>query len=72
MTKLSIQQVQSKYQDQIMAIAGVVGIGIGSVNDELMIKVLVVKKTKELEQKIPETLENYKIVIQETGEIRAL
>jgi len=39
---------------------------------ELCIKVLVVKKTPELTQKIPSTLEGFPVVIQQTGEIRAL
>lgn len=55
-----------------MAIPGVVGVGIGAVDGKPVIKVLVTQKTPELEKKIPQTLEGYAVVIEETGEIRAL
>jgi hypothetical protein len=54
-----------------MAIPGVVGVGIGAVDDKPVIKVLVVQKTPALEQKIPKMVEGYSVVIEETGEIRA-
>lgn len=71
MPKPTIEQVQEKYQDQWMAIPGVVGVGIGAVDDKPVIKVLVVQKTPALEQKIPKMVEGYSVVIEETGEIRA-
>ncbi|MGH8650749.1 MAG: hypothetical protein ACREYE_00590 [Gammaproteobacteria bacterium] len=67
-----IEQVQAKYEDRWMSIPGVVGVGIGAANRKPVIKVLVVKKTIELEQKIPKEAEGYQVVIEETGEIRAL
>lgn len=72
MPKLTIEQVQAKYQDRWMRIPGVVGAGIGAANGKPVIKVLVVKKTMELEQQIPKEAEGYPVVIEETGEIRAL
>lgn len=72
MSKLTIEQVQEKYQDQWMAIQGVVGVGIGAADGKPVIKVLVIKKTPALEQKIPNMVEGYAVVIEETGEIRAL
>lgn len=71
MLSLTIEQVQKKYQDQIMELPGVVGIGIGAVDSQKVIKVLVIKKTKKLDQKIPKSLEGYSVLIEETGEIRA-
>jgi len=71
MTTLTIHQVKDKYQRKIMAIPGVVGIGIGAVEDEPVIKVLVVSKTEEVQKKIPQKLHGYKVDIQETGKIRA-
>lgn len=70
--KQMIEQVQAKYEDRWMSIPGVVGVGIGAANRKPVIKVLVVKKTIELEQKIPKEAEGYQVVIEETGEIRAL
>jgi len=72
MIPLTIEQVQKKYQDKIMELPGVVGIGIGAVDSQKVIKVLVIKKTKKLEQKIPKSLEGHSVLIEETGEIRAL
>ena len=71
MPSRTIEEVQEKYQDQLMAIPGVVGVGIGESDGKPVIKVLVIKKSPELEQKLPKTLEGYSVVIEETGEIRA-
>jgi len=67
-----IEEVLKHHTDHLMSIPGVVGTGIGEFEGKPCIKVLVVKKTEELQKKIPTTLEGYKVVIDETGEIRAL
>ncbi len=72
MPKLTIEQVQAKYQDQWMTIPGVVGVGIGAVDDKPALLVMVVKKTPDLEQKIPKMIEGFPVLLEETGEIRAL
>jgi hypothetical protein len=71
MQKLTIEQVQEKYQDQWMAVPGVIGVGIGAVANKPVIMVMVAKKAPEIRQKIPKTVEGYSVVIEETGEIRA-
>ena len=71
MANLTIEQVQSRYQDELLEIAGVVGVGIGAVKGEKVIKVLVAKRTPKLERKIPTKLEGFLVIIEETGEIRA-
>lgn len=68
----TVDQVQEKYQDRWMRIPGVVGVAIGGTSERPLIKVLVTKKTRALEQKIPQEAEGYPVVIEETGEIRAL
>lgn len=68
---MTIEQAQKKHQAKIMKLNGVVGIGIGEVKDEKVIKVMVVKRTPELEKKIPKKLEGYSVVIEETGKIQA-
>jgi hypothetical protein len=72
MSKLTIEQVQEKYQNQLLSVSGVVGVGIGAVDGKPVIKVLVVKKTPELEWKIPKVLEGYPVMIEVTGKMRAL
>ncbi len=72
MEQKPIEEVLKKYTDRLMAIPGVVGTGIGEFEGKPCIKVFVVKKTPEIEQKIPKVLEGYKVIIEETGEFRAL
>ncbi|RMF56370.1 MAG: hypothetical protein D6743_20370 [Calditrichaeota bacterium] len=72
MEKLSITEVQKKHEQDLMALDGVVGVGIGEDNGEAVILVMVEKKTAELEKRIPKTLEGYRVVLYESGQIRAL
>ena len=68
---MKIEEVLKKYTDSLMTISGVVGTGQGLFNGKSCIKVFVVKKTPELEGKIPEKLEGYSVKIKETGVFRA-
>ena len=68
----TIEQVQEKYQDQWMALPGVVGVAIGENEGKLVLKVMVIKITTELEQKVPKNVEGYDVILEETGEFRAL
>ncbi len=54
-----------------MSIPGVVGIVKGLCNDKPCIKVLVIEPTLELAQKLPDNLQGYQVMIEDTGEIRA-
>jgi hypothetical protein len=55
-----------------MSLPGVVGTAQGLCDDKPCIKVYVIKKTSELAKEIPDIIEGYRIMIEETGEIRAL
>jgi hypothetical protein len=56
-----------------MELPGVVGVYIGAREDStLCIRVMVVKKTPELEKKIPLSLEGHPVEIEETGLIRPM
>ncbi len=73
MEKTSIEDVISRYEDQLMSIEGVVGVGIGETSTgEPCIKVYVIEKTPELEEVIPKELEGYTVEIEEVGEVKAL
>ncbi|MGB9595712.1 MAG: hypothetical protein ACPL7B_05475 [Candidatus Poribacteria bacterium] len=67
-----IEEVLAKYTDELMSIPGVVGVAQGLLNDKPCITVLVIQNTPELKKKIPKSLKGYPVVIEETGEIRAL
>jgi hypothetical protein len=69
---LSIQEIQQKHQYDLMRIPGVVGVGIGLDSDESVLVVMVAKYTRAIKRKIPKQLDGYRLVIQETGVIRAL
>jgi hypothetical protein len=68
---LSIQEIQQKHQYDLMQIPGVVGVGIGLDADESVLVVMVAKQTRTIERKVPKHLDGYRLVIQETGVIRA-
>ena len=68
-----IDTVKEAHVRELMALPGVVGVYIGRTEkDEPCIGVMVVKKTPELERRIPASLEGYPVVIEETGEIRPM
>jgi hypothetical protein len=54
-----------------MSIPGVVGVGQGLCDNNPCIKVYIIKRTPELDKRIPALLEGYEVSIEITGEIRA-
>ena len=72
MTTKTIEEVLKEHTEELMSLPGVVGTAQGICNDKPCIKVYVVEKTPELDQKIPDILEGYPVVMEESGEIRAL
>ena len=72
MSAKTIEEVLKEHTDDLMAIPGVVGTGQGLLDGKPCIKVFVIKKTPQLDRKIPSNLDNHPVVIEETGEFRAL
>lgn len=72
MAKPKVNDVKKKYEKKIMNIPGVVGIGVGMLDDVDAITVMVVEKTALIEKKVPQQLKGFPVIIQETGTIRAL
>jgi hypothetical protein len=69
----TIDDVIKQFADSLMAIPGVVGVYHGLNEDGAScLKVMVKKKTGELEQRIPKRLEGFDVVIDETGEIKPM
>ena len=68
----TIEEVLSQHARDLLAVPGVVGVAQGQCGDRPCLRVYVTQKTPELEHKIPVHLEGYPVVIEETGEIRAL
>jgi len=68
----TIEAVLQEHTEELMAIPGVVGTAQGLCDDKPCLRVYVTKKTPELEQKLPDTIEGFVVDLVETGEIRAL
>ena len=72
MPDLSITEVFDANQESIMALPGVVGIGIGEHGGKPCIRVMVETATPAVRAGIPDQLGGYPVVVDETGPIRAL
>lgn len=68
----SVEEVLKAHTALLMGLPGVVGTAQGLCDGKPCIKVYVIRKTPELDRKIPGNLEGYPVVIEETGEIKAL
>jgi hypothetical protein len=66
-----ITAVQRQHEDQLMAVPGVVGVGVGECAGEPCLKVLVEARTPELEEAIPSELDGYQVEFEETGVIQS-
>ena len=72
MPERTIGQVQEEYTDAWMAIPGVEGTAIGLYEGKPCIKIFTSSKPQQLRNKIPSTIEGYPVIVEETGEFRAL
>jgi len=67
-----LKDLQARHEDAIMAVPGVVGMGIGLAPDgSHRLEIYVKKKTPALLQRLPQTLDSEKVQVIETGEVRA-
>ena len=72
MPERPIKTVLQEHTDELMALPGVVGTGLGQCQGKPCIKVFIAAKTPDLQEKIPATLDGYQVVVEETGMFRAL
>ncbi|MGH8628992.1 MAG: hypothetical protein ACREYC_28305 [Gammaproteobacteria bacterium] len=70
--QLNILAVKGKYEGELMAIPGVVGVGIGDCNGKECIVVLIQDRTARIDREVPKTLDGYPVHIEVTGPIKAL
>lgn len=68
----TIEQVLKERTDEWMAIPGVEGTAIGLSENKPCIRILSSVRPQQLRGKIPSTVEDYPVIIEETGEFRAL
>ena len=68
----TIKSVFEEHKGSLLSIAGVVGVAIGETGGKSYIRVFVARKDNKLLRQIPHSLEDYAVVVEKTGEIRAL
>ena len=72
MSDKTIEQVQEEHTNEWMAIPGVEGTAIGLFEGKPCIKIFISSKMDQIRTKIPSKVEGYPIIVEETGEFRAL
>jgi hypothetical protein len=72
--KRDINAVLRDHDKELLEIPGVVGVYVALLEDGKTpcLKVMLARKTPEIERAIPKTLEGYPVVSEVTGEIRPL
>ena len=71
MKQKSIEEALNEHTGKWMEIPGVIGTGQGVYKGAPCIKIFVTKLTVELKQQIPGSIENYPVIIEETGMFKA-
>jgi hypothetical protein len=69
-----INAVLSAHDKELLAIPGVVGVYVGTLADRRTpcLKVMLAREAPELRRTIPGEIEGYPVIVEVTGEIRAL
>jgi hypothetical protein len=69
-----INAVLAAHDKELLAIPGVAGVYVGTLDDRRTpcLKVMLAQDTPELRRAIPATIEGYPVLVEVTGEIRAL
>jgi hypothetical protein len=72
---MKIQAIKEKYEEQLMRLPNVTGVGIGEKSGNTVIKVFVSRKVPEADLQtdeiVPRTLEGYETDVEEIGVITA-
>jgi hypothetical protein len=72
--KRDVNKVLAAHDKELLAIPDVVGVYVGLLKDgrTLCLKVMLARRNTESERKIPRMIEGYPVVIEVTGDVRAL
>jgi hypothetical protein len=72
--KRDINAVLAAHDKELLTIPDVVGVYVGTLQDRRTpcLKVMLARKNSEAERKIPKVIEGYPVIVEITGEIRAL
>ncbi len=72
MTNVNIKEVLKRHTDKLMAVPGVVGVGEGKTRGKQCIRIFVIDGSSESLKLLPDNLDGYPVIIEESGEFRAL
>jgi hypothetical protein len=72
MTDKTIKQILQEKTSEWMALPGVVGTAIGTMKGRPCIRIFTTADPDELRDQIPISVENFLVIIEETGEFHAL
>ncbi|HUX77197.1 MAG TPA: hypothetical protein VMY40_11210 [Anaerolineae bacterium] len=70
--RLTIEQAKGQHETELMAIEGVVGVGIGECEGEPCVKVLLENESSDLKRQIPTQLDGYTVDTEVVGSLEAL
>jgi hypothetical protein len=70
--KPAIAEILKKHTDSLMALPGGVGTAEGRYEEVPCVTVLVIELSDDLLGQLPNELEGYRVVVSESGEIKAL
>ncbi len=68
----TIEDTLKRHTAELMSIPGVVGTAEGLSDGEPCISVFVIERTPEIDRSVPESIEGYKVVVVESGEVNAI
>ena len=69
--KMAIEDVLRKNEGRLMAIPGVIGVGIGESEGMPIIIIMVKELTSELKNKLPYKLDSFDVKVEVVGEVTA-
>ena len=72
--KRDVEAVLAAHDEELLALPGVVGVYVGTLEDHRTrcLKVMLANKNPQSERRIPRMIEGYKVVVEVTGEARAM
>lgn len=68
-TPPDIATVLATHTDSLMKVPGVVGVGEGEKDGRPTVYVMVERRSNELEEALPDSIDGYAVVVSETGRI---
>ena len=72
MSETKVEDVIREHTQKLMALPGVVAVGQGEWRGNQCIRIMVSDLNNDTLEQIPDTIEGYKVIVEESGEFKAL